>query len=122
MPSMSSDIEEAAASYGTADAVRDVLMDMVNISSPTGREAAMAQYIVDRMRAVGMDTELQYISEGRPNAVGHLRGKGGGTNLLFTGHMDTSYSGEEPDLPRTKGFTPQAFEDDGWIWELARGT
>ena len=91
---------------------------MVNISSPTGREAGMAQYIVDRMRAVGMDAEVQYVSEGRPNAVGHLRGRGDGTNLLFTGHMDTSYSGEEQHLPRTKGFTPEAIEQDGWIWGL----
>jgi len=115
---MTGDIGATAAAYVTAEAVRDVLTDMVNISSPTGREAAMAHYIVDRMRAVGMDTELQYVSEGRPNAVGHLRGRGCGTNLLFTGHMDTSYSGDEPHLPRTKGFTPQAFEEDGWIWGL----
>ena len=118
MTSATGDIKANAAEYVTVDAVREVLTDMVNISSPTGREAAMAHYIVDRMRAVGMDAELQYVSDNRPNAVGHLRGHGDGTNLLFTGHMDTSYSGEEPHLPRTKGFTPQAFEEDGWIWGL----
>lgn len=117
MPSKKRDAS-AAAAYISPETVRDALKDMVNISSPTGHEAAMAQYLVQRMRSVGLDTELQYISEGRPNAVGHLRGRGGGTNLLFTGHMDTSYSGDEPHLPGNKGFTPQAIEEDGWIWGL----
>lgn len=114
---MNIDLVKDAASHVTPEAVRRTLMDMVDIASPTGREADMAHYIVDRLRQIGMDTELQYVSEGRPNAVGHLRGTGDGTNLLFTGHMDTSYDGDESHLAG-KGFKAQAVEEDGWIWGL----
>ena len=60
----------------------------------------MAQFLVERMAGLGMETDLPLVEPGRPNAVGHLRGAGDGLNLLFTGHMDTSYSGEEPHLVR----------------------
>jgi acetylornithine deacetylase len=49
--------------------------------------------------------------------VGHLRGRGTGLNLLFTGHMDTSYSGEETHLTGA-GFKPKAIYKDGWLWGL----
>ena len=62
----------------TADRVRDVLMDLVNIPSPTGKEGAVAHYLVDRMRDAGLDTDLQLVDEDRPNAVAHLRGQGNG--------------------------------------------
>ena len=114
---MPSDMVSKAAAYVTSDAVRDILMDMVNIPSPTGRESDMANYIVNRLAKAGCDTELQYVSDGRPNAVGHLRGRGTGTNLLFTGHMDTSYDGDEEYLTR-RGFKAHAVEEDGWIWGL----
>jgi acetylornithine deacetylase len=106
-----------AAQLITADLVRDALVDMVDISSPTGRESAMAHYLCDRMRRIGLDTDLQLVDADRPNAVGHLRGRGKGTNLLFTGHMDTSYSGEEEHLSGP-GFKPKATLQDGWIWGL----
>jgi acetylornithine deacetylase len=107
----------AAVTHVTAEHIRDTLAEMVDISSPTGREALMAQYLVQRMRAIGMETDLQLVGEGRPNAVGHLRGRGSGTNLLFTGHMDTSYSGEEEYLSG-EGFQPKAVVRDGWMWGL----
>ena len=87
-----------AAAYVTDDDVRSLLMDLVDISSPTGKEIGVAQYLVARMRKSGMDTELQFVDADRPNAVGHRRGRGDGLNLLFTGHMDTSYSGQEEHL------------------------
>jgi acetylornithine deacetylase len=101
----------------TPEAVSQALLDMVDIKSPTGSEAGMAQYIVDRMRAGGFDAELQLVEAGRPNAVAHLRGRGTGLNLLFTGHMDTSYSGDEQHLVG-EGFRPKGLLRDGWIWGL----
>lgn len=106
-----------AAAHITAEAVRDALADMVNIASPTGGEAAMAHYLVDRMGRSGLDTDLQMVDEGRPNAVGQLRGAGTGINLLFTGHMDTSYDGTETYLSGA-GFKPKAVIEDGWLWGL----
>jgi acetylornithine deacetylase len=106
-----------AAAYITADHVRDVLIDLVNIPSPTGMESGVAHYLVDRMRNTGLDTDLQLVDKDRPNAVGHRRGHGNGYNLLFTGHMDTSYSGEEKHLVGD-GFKPKATYHDGWVWGL----
>ena len=106
-----------ASQYITAEIVRDALVDMVDISSPTGREGGMANYLHDRMKQAGLDTELQFVDDDRPNAVGHLRGRGMGVNLLFTGHMDTSYSGEEKHLSGP-GFRPKAVVQDGWVWGL----
>jgi len=101
----------------TPEAVSQTLLDMVDIKSPTGSEAGMADYIVNRMRSGGFDAELQMVETGRPNAVAHLRGKGIGLNLLFTGHMDTSYSGDEEHLVG-EGFRPKGVLRDGWIWGL----
>jgi acetylornithine deacetylase/succinyl-diaminopimelate desuccinylase-like protein len=106
-----------AAAHISAENVRQLLMDLVDISSPTGKEIGVAQYLTERMRKSGMDTDLPLVDEGRPNAVGHRRGRGDGLNLLFTGHMDTSYSGQEEHLVG-EGFQPKAVHRDGWIWGL----
>ena len=39
-----------AAPYVTAENVRTLLMDLVDISSPTGQEIGVAQYLVARMK------------------------------------------------------------------------
>ncbi len=106
-----------AARHITAEAVRDTLMAMVDIASPTGREGALARYIVARLAKAGFRAYLQEVSENRPNAVGVRPGTGEGINLLFTGHMDTSYDGDE-DYLRGEGFKAKAVYRDGWIWGL----
>jgi acetylornithine deacetylase len=106
-----------AVAHISAENVRTLLMNLVDISSPTGQEIGVAQYLVARMRRSGMDTDLPLVDEGRPNAIGHRRGRGDGLNLLFTGHMDTSYSGQEEHLVG-EGFQPKAVYRDGWIWGL----
>lgn len=107
---------DTASRFITAEAVSDALVDMINIASPTGREAGMAEYLVGRMRRAGLDTDLQMVDAGRPNAVGHLRGHGDGLNLLFTGHMDTSYDGTEDHLGSGPGYKAEAIRDGDWIW------
>jgi acetylornithine deacetylase/succinyl-diaminopimelate desuccinylase-like protein len=106
-----------AAYHITPDSVRDLLMALVDIASPTGKESGVAQYLVERMRLSGMDTELQQVEEDRPNAIGHWRGRGDGLNLLLTGHMDTSYSGEEEHLSG-EGFKAKAVFREGWVFGL----
>jgi acetylornithine deacetylase len=106
-----------AAKYITYEAVRNTLMEMVDIASPTGDEANMAHYITDRLTSAGIGNILQDVDENRPNAVGIIDGTGEGYNLLFTGHMDTSYRGDE-DYLVGDGFKATAVERDGWIWGL----
>src|SRR5919197_476126 len=106
-----------AVGYLSSDNVRSLLTDLVDISSPTGKEIGVAQNLVERMRRAGMETDLPLVDADRPNAVGHRRGRGNGLNLLFTGHMDTSYSGHEEHLAG-EGFQPKAIYRDGWVWGL----
>lgn len=106
-----------AVRHITPEAVTRTLMEMVDIASPTGREGELAQYIVTRLARAGFNAHLQEVSEGRPNAVGVRPGAGHGVNLLFTGHMDTSYDGDEEYL-KGEGFKAKAVLRDGWIWGL----
>jgi acetylornithine deacetylase/succinyl-diaminopimelate desuccinylase-like protein len=106
-----------AVRFITRAEVQTALMDMVDIASPTGSEGEMAHYLVDRMNRAGIEADLQMVDDDRPNAVGHLFGNGEGLNLLLTGHMDTSYSGNEAHL-EGDGFKPKAIERDGWVWGL----
>ena len=55
----------------------------------TGDETAARDYLLPRLRAMGMDVDVRCRREHRPNVVGRLRGTGGGRDLLFNGHMDT---------------------------------
>ncbi|MBI2371778.1 MAG: M20/M25/M40 family metallo-hydrolase [Deltaproteobacteria bacterium] len=94
-----------------------LLEDIVNIPSPTGKEAGVAEYLVRRFRALGLRGFLQEISPGRYNAIGALRGRGDGVSLLFNGHMDTSYSGEEEELQGV-GYKPRMVRDKEWLYGL----
>ncbi len=97
------------------------LTEMVNIPSGTGEEAAMARWMMDRLRSLGFDAGLQEISPGRCNALGHLGGTGGGRTLLLNGHLDTSYTGREAHLT-APGFKPVAVRDGDWIYGLGANT
>jgi len=58
-----------AAALIVAVAVRDTLVEMVDIASPTGREGDFARHLVERMRRSGCCAWLQKASAGRPNAI-----------------------------------------------------
>ncbi len=73
-----------------------VLADLVRIESinpdlvPGGSgEARIAPYMVDFLRSVGVEARLQQPRPGRFNALGVLRGRGGGRRLILNGHLDT---------------------------------
>jgi acetylornithine deacetylase len=90
----------------------------VSISSFTGEEEAMAQWMAERFRELGLDVQWQQVEDGRANVVGVRAGTGGGPTLMFNGHMDTSYSGKEPWLAGVRGFQPDGFVKDGRIYGL----
>jgi len=82
--------------------------------SQTEGERQLAQYMASQMQALGLETELQSVPGGRFNAIGRLRGAGGGGNsLLFNGHLDTN--------PVTEGWTLDPWEgkiDDEFIYGI----
>ncbi|HEY3118087.1 MAG TPA: M20/M25/M40 family metallo-hydrolase [Chloroflexota bacterium] len=94
-------IDEAAAKQVLAQIDADELgqlgCDLVNHPSPTGREEALADFILDWYRANGLKAVRQEVEAGRPNAVGILKGQGSGLSLMFNGHLDTSFTGTDED-------------------------
>jgi acetylornithine deacetylase len=93
-------------------------MEMVDIPSPTGEEGDMARYMEERFREMGLRSRLQEVEDGRWNALGLLRGTGGGATLMFNGHLDTSYSGREAGLPSSPAYQPRAYREGDWIFGL----
>jgi acetylornithine deacetylase len=75
----------------------DLLAELVAIDSvnptlvPGGAgEERIVRHIADWLRARGFEVELQETGQpGRPNAIGVLRGTGGGRSLMLNGHVDT---------------------------------
>jgi acetylornithine deacetylase/succinyl-diaminopimelate desuccinylase-like protein len=90
----------------------------IAIPSFTGSEEAMAVFMADTFRELGLAVQWQQVEEGRANVVGTLGGAGGGPSLMFNGHMDTSYSGREPWLAHVPGFQPEPFVRDGRLYGL----
>ena len=68
-----------------------VKIDSVNPSLVPGAagEAEIADYVADFLRSAGLDFRLDEVKPGRVNAVGVLRGGGGGPTLMLNGHTDT---------------------------------
>lgn len=98
------------------DDLVEMTADLVNIPSPTGEEAAIADYVAARFAALDLDVERQELEAGRANVVATWRGTGSGRSLLFNGHFDTGLSGREPNLPF--GLRPATRMVDGWMYGL----
>ena len=91
--------------------------DVINIPSPTGEELQMAEYMRVVLERLGLIVTWQEVEEGRANVVGRWTGSGGGKNLMFNGHMDTSNTGREEFLTGL-GYKPSAVVRDGFIYGL----
>ena len=68
-----------------------VKINSVNPSLVPGAhgEAEIAEYLAGHMKSLGLDAGVVEVKPGRCNAVGVLRGSGGGRSLMLNGHTDT---------------------------------
>jgi acetylornithine deacetylase len=75
------------------------LAEMVQMKSytETPGERALAERMCEKMVALGIDAELLPVEGDRVEAIGRWKGCGGGSSLLFNGHLDTN--------PVTEGWT-----------------
>ena len=96
----------------------DLALRLVSTPSSTGSEEACARVMARELEELGLQVMWQQIEDGRANVVGTLPGEGGGPALMLNGHLDTSYSGDEPWLREIPGFRPEGFERDGRIYGL----
>lgn len=91
---------EAAAELVDEDLVREIVVAMTNIPSPTGEEAELADYLARRGREHGLDGAVQPLDELSANAVLRRKGLGNGPELLLYAPIDTHTTGaESEDLP-----------------------
>ena len=99
------------------DEIVAMACDVINIPSPTGEELQMAQYMESALRGLGLNVTWQEVEEGRANVVARWTGSGGGKNLMFNGHMDTSNTGREEFLTGI-GYKPHAVVKSGFVYGL----
>lgn len=97
------------------DSCLALLASMVQHKSYTETEGEreLAGVMHDRMTQLGLDSELQPVEGKRVNAIGRLKGAGGGASLLFNGHLDTN--------PATEGWTVDPWGgliDDEFIYGI----
>ncbi|MEQ9811884.1 MAG: M20 family metallopeptidase [Azospirillaceae bacterium] len=93
----------------------DFLATMVRHKSYTQTEGekALAGFMVERMRDLGLEAELSPVPGDRVNAIGRWKGTGDGSALLFNGHLDTN--------PATEGWTVDPWGgviDDDFIYGI----
>src|SRR5262245_28032012 len=105
-------LDKDAAKKVLAQIDRDELAqlgcDLTSIASPTGREKAIAEFILAWFAANGLKAVRQDVEVDRPNAVGILTGDGSGLSLGFNGHTDTSFTGTAEDLRMVGAIEPEA--------------
>ncbi len=96
----------------------ELAVALVDVPSLTGNEQPIAECVHRLLRDMGVESSLQEFELGRFNTIGRFRGSGGGATLLFNGHMDISFSGNEAYLPQLPGYKPKAVVKDGWIYGM----
>ena len=96
----------------------ELAIRLVSVPSFTGSEEPLARVMRDVLEELGLQVQWQQVEDGRANVLGTWAGTGGAPTLMFNGHLDTSYSGQEPWLRGIPGFQPTGFERDGRIYGL----
>ncbi|MFM2482416.1 M20 family metallopeptidase [Celerinatantimonas sp. YJH-8] len=81
--------------------------------SETEEERILARYMNEQMSQQGLESQLQSVPGDRLNAIGVWKGTGGGSSLLFNGHLDTN--------PVTEGWTVDPWQgkvDEQFIYGI----
>jgi acetylornithine deacetylase len=113
---MTTNIKEKVMAAVDRSLVVDVLTALVDTPSATGFEGPIAKLLASIYTEHGMNGQLQPIYEDRYNAIGRIKGTGGGPTVLFSGHLDTSISGDE-DWLEGKGWKNKAVVvDNEWLY------
>lgn len=87
--------------------LRDLVVGLVDVVSPTGDEAPLARHITDTLTGSGVEAHTMYLDERQANSWARVRGGGTGPDLLLYAPIDTVTSGN-------------AAEDVPWAAETLR--
>jgi acetylornithine deacetylase/succinyl-diaminopimelate desuccinylase-like protein len=71
--------------------LKNMTMDLVKISSPTGDSDKVSEFFANYMASLGLQPHLEQVSKkkGIPNVLTLLKGEGLGPRLTLIGHLDT---------------------------------
>jgi acetylornithine deacetylase/succinyl-diaminopimelate desuccinylase-like protein len=110
----------AAAALIDTERLYRLNREITAIHSPTGRERAASEYMARYLAEIGLEAGYQPMGEASGNAVGRLRGSGGGPSLLLYAPIDTHLEGSADDVPWVgprlrPDMIPQVREQDGLI-------
>ncbi|WP_299541455.1 M20 family metallopeptidase [uncultured Streptomyces sp.] len=84
----------------TEERLRELIVGLVGVPSPTGDERALAEHIVESLASVGLRAGCQPIDARQANAWARLEGDGTGPDLMLYAPIDTLTVGEESeDVP-----------------------
>src|SRR5258708_9827730 len=111
---------ESAAALIDVDRLYRLNRELTAIHSPTGRERAASEYMVRYLAEIGVEASYQPMGEASGNAIGRIRGSGGGPALLLYAPIDTHLEASEDDIPwvgpRLRAdMIPQAREENGLL-------
>ncbi|MEV6587380.1 M20 family metallopeptidase [Streptomyces acidicola] len=91
---------EEAWRHVTGDRLRELIIGLVDIPSPTGDEGPLAAHIAGTLTASGCSATVQPLDDRQANAWARLDGDGTGPDLMLYAPIDTLTVGEESeDLP-----------------------
>lgn len=84
----------------TAERLRELIVGLVGVPSPTGDERPLAEHIAATLSSVGLRATTQAIDARQANAWARLEGDGSGPDLMLYAPIDTLTVGEESeDVP-----------------------
>ena len=86
----------------------ELTKQLVDISSPTGSEKAIGEFILAWYARHNLKPVRQELGPDRVNAIGILEGCANGVSLMINGHMDTSYTGTEEDRMFCRALEPDS--------------
>jgi acetylornithine deacetylase/succinyl-diaminopimelate desuccinylase-like protein len=90
---------ETAISLIEVDRLYRINREITAIHSPTGQERAASEHMVRYLAEVGVRSKYQPMGETSGNAIGRVRGSGGGPSLLLYAPIDTHLDGSADDIP-----------------------
>jgi acetylornithine deacetylase len=109
-------LQDEVIRHVDADRLVALAQQALRIRSISGEEEEMARFFVENMRQRGIEAELQPVPASplmgpSYNAIGRVKGSGGGRSLMFNGHIDHN--------PQSDGWTKNPFAgtvEDGWLY------
>jgi acetylornithine deacetylase/succinyl-diaminopimelate desuccinylase-like protein len=91
---------EAALWHVSTDRLRELIVGLVDVPSPTGDEGPLAEHIAGVLSDVGVGAAVQPLDDRQANAWGRLHGDGTGPDLMLYAPIDTLTTGDEQeDVP-----------------------